>query len=603
MISDPSQITLFAQTNFRGQRKRFGIKIDDRRRHMYLIGKTGMGKSNTLEHMIISDIRAGHGVSVVDPHGELIDRVLDFIPPDRINDVIYFNPADLDWPIGFNILEGIDITHKHLIASGLMSVFTKIWENVWSARMEYILNNCILALLDSPGNTLLGINRLFVDDSYRKKIIANIKDPVVKSFWVDEYAHYDEKYLREAIAPIQNKVGQFLSSAIIRNIVGQSKSTIEMRNIMDTGKILLMDLSKGRIGEDNSRLLGAMMVTRMQLSAMTRVDIPESQRRDFFLYVDEFQNFATESFASTLSEARKYHLALTLAHQYIAQLDELVQAAIFGNVGTLIVFRVGAADALMLAPEFAPKLTEEDLVNLTKFDMYLKLMIDGVASQPFSATGLAPFPSSEKENNRETVIAKSRERYAQPRVEVEDNIAKWSGFNLSPEEKPLPSIVITPMREVRPQRTSPSPATPTAPPREESFRKKRQEQPPRREEPREEPKVKEPERAPAPSAESARHASCSFCGKDTMIYFDPEPGRPVYCKDCWKKKKSGELDQMMLTALKEAEQKGPVSDGITFSEALKMSPPPRQKKEPEPEKPKVKVEEQVLEEGKGIRFE
>src|SRR3989338_1972252 len=270
MISDPREITVFAQTNFSGQRKRFGIKTDDRRRHMYLIGKTGMGKSNTLEHTIISDIRAGRGVAVVDPHGELIDRVLDFIPEERINDIIYFNPADLDWPIGFNILEGIDITHKHLIASGLMSVFTKIWENVWSARMEYILNNCILALLDSPGNTLLGVNRLFVDDSYRRKIIANLKDPVVKSFWVDEYAYYDEKYRREAIAPIQNKVGQFLSSAIIRNIVGQSKSTIEMRNIMDSGKILLMDLSKGRIGEDNSRLLGAMMVTRLQLSAMTR---------------------------------------------------------------------------------------------------------------------------------------------------------------------------------------------------------------------------------------------------------------------------------------------------------------------------------------------
>ena len=594
MISDPREITVFAQTNFRGQRKRFGIKTDDRRRHMYLIGKTGMGKSNTLEHMIISDIRAGRGVAVVDPHGELIDRVLDFIPEERINDIIYFNPADLDWPIGFNILEGIDITHKHLIASGLMSVFTKIWENVWSARMEYILNNCILALLDSPGNTLLGINRLFVDDSYRRKIIANLKDPVVKSFWVDEYAYYDEKYRREAIAPIQNKVGQFLSSAIIRNIVGQSKSTIEMRNIMDSGKILLMDLSKGRIGEDNSRLLGAMMVTRLQLSAMTRVDVPEADRRDFFLYVDEFQNFATESFASILSEARKYHLSLTLAHQYIAQLDELVQAAIFGNVGTLIVFRVGAADALMLAPEFAPKLTEEDLVNLTKFDMYLKLMIDGVASQPFSATGLAPFPSSEKEVTREKVIHQSRERYARPREEVEDNIAKWSGFSLH-EEAAQPTVVIAHVPEARRERAqSPRDATSKKPER-------------RREERRAE--RKETSSAPAnpapPSAAAsvpAHHASCTFCGKDTVIYFEPEPGRPVYCKDCWKKKKSGALDQIMLTALKEAEQKNPQTDGITFSEALKMSPPPKQKKE-EPRQQPQKGGGKVLEEGKGIRFE
>src|SRR3989338_4024427 len=266
-------INVFAKTNFRNREVAFGIKTDDRRRHVYIIGKTGMGKTTMIENMILQDIYAGNGVAFVDPHGESVEKILTQIPLSRINDVVYFNPADMDFPIAFNPLESVDAKYKHLVASGLMGVFTKIWANVWSARMEYILNNTILALLDTPGNTLLGIARMLVNKSYRKKIVDNIKDPVVKSFWVDEFANYNDKFRNEDIAPIQNKVGQFLSSAIIRNIVGQTKSSIDLREIMDNKKIFLINLSKGRIGEDNSALLGAMIITKLQLAAMSRVDI------------------------------------------------------------------------------------------------------------------------------------------------------------------------------------------------------------------------------------------------------------------------------------------------------------------------------------------
>lgn len=426
MITDQAnKINVFAKTNFRNRQAAFGIKHDDRRRHVYIIGKTGMGKTTMIENMIVQDIQAGFGVAFVDPHGESVEKILNYIPSSRVNDVIYFNPADLDYPIAFNPLESVDPKYKHLVASGLMGVFTKIWENVWSARMEYILNNTILALLDTPGNTMLGIARMLVDKKFRKKIVDNIRDPVVKSFWIDEFANYNDRFRNEAIAPIQNKVGQFLSSAVIRNIVGQPKSTIDLREVMDSKKILLLNLSKGRIGEDNSALLGAMFITKLQLAAMSRVDIPEDERTDFYLYVDEFQNFATESFATILSEARKYRLNLTIAHQYIEQLDEKVQAAVFGNVGTLVVFRIGATDAEALEPEFMPTFEQNDLVNLSKYQIYLKLMINGVASQPFSANTLPPL--AEKTGNEETVIKVSRERYGKLRDAIEEKITRWMG--------------------------------------------------------------------------------------------------------------------------------------------------------------------------------
>lgn len=422
----PSDIALFGLTNYRGARVPFGIKTDDRRRHMYIIGKTGMGKSTMMENMIVQDIRAGRGLAVVDPHGDTVEKIIKFVPSYRVNDVVYFNPADQDYPIAFNILEAVTMTQRHLVASGLIGVFKKIWVDSWGPRLEYILRNTILALLEYEGSTLLGVLRIYVDKEYRKKVLERLTDPIVKSFWTTEFEAYAQQFRSEAVSPIQNKIGQFLSSSIIRNIVGQSKSTIDMRDIMDTGKILLMNLSKGRIGEDNASLLGAMMITKIQLAAMSRIDIPENTRRDFYLYVDEFQNFATDSFASILSEARKYHLSLIVGHQYIEQLSEQVQAAVFGNVGTLVCFRTGAADAEFLAKEFFPTFTETDLVNLTKFDMYLKLMIDGVASEPFSATGLPPVENPD--NLQEKIVKVSRERYAKPREEVEEKIVRWSGF-------------------------------------------------------------------------------------------------------------------------------------------------------------------------------
>ncbi|MFH1508939.1 MAG: type IV secretion system DNA-binding domain-containing protein [bacterium] len=426
MEEEDKSITTLGETNFRDQRKRFGIKVDDRRRHMYLIGKTGMGKTTMMENMVISDIQSGKGLCVVDPHGDFANKMLDYVPSDRINDVVYFDPGDVDFPIAFNIMENVDPRYKHLIASGLVGVFKKIWAESWGPRLEYVLRNAILALLDYPGSTLLGIMRMLVDKTFRKKVITKISDPVVKSFWVDEYSKYPDRFQAEAIAPIQNKVGQFLSISLIRNIVGQTKSTIDIREIMDKNKIILLNLAKGKIGEDAAALFGAIVITKVQLAAMSRADINEEDRKDFYLYVDEFQNFATESFADILSEARKYRLNLIMAHQYIAQLSEPVRDAVFGNVGTMVSFRIGATDAEFLAQEFAPVFDETDLVNLPKYNIYLKLMIDGVASNAFSAQTIVD--NHPKHSLRDKVISVSRERYAKKREVVEDKIARWSGM-------------------------------------------------------------------------------------------------------------------------------------------------------------------------------
>lgn len=423
------EITLFAETNFRNQNRRFGIKTDDRRRHMYVLGKTGMGKTTLLENLILSDIIAGHGCCYIDPHGDTAEKLIDFIPTQRINDVIYFNPADTAFPMGFNILETENDDQKPLVASGLMGVFKKIWPDVWSARMEYILMNCVLALLDYPGATLLGITRLLVDKEYRARVTAKIRDPIVKTFWVAEFASWSEKYATEAIAPVQNKVGQFLSSSVVRNIVAQVKSTLNFRQIMDDGKICIVNLSKGRIGEDNMRLLGGMVVTRIQLAAQERQNMLEHDRRDFYLYVDEFQNFANESFATILSEARKYKLNLTIAHQYIEQLDEKVAPAIIGNVGTIILMRIGGTDAEFFETEFGPTFTPEDMVSLAKYQIYLKLMVDGVATPPFSANTMAPI--AKRTGSTERVIQVSRERYAEPRASIEEKVLRWSGFEVA----------------------------------------------------------------------------------------------------------------------------------------------------------------------------
>ena len=425
-LAEDNKLVVLGETNFRNQRWRFGIKQDDRRRHMYVVGSTGMGKSEFLKNMAIQDIEAGRGVAFIDPHGDPSSDLLDYIPKERIKDVIYFDPGDLDYPIAFNVMEGIGFDYRHLVASGLVGVFKKIWGvEAWSGRMEYILNNTILALLETPNSTLLGINRLMASKEYRKDVVSRITDPIVKSFWTDEFAKYADKFATEATAAIQNKVGQFSSNNLIRNIIGQEKSKINIRKIMDEGKILIVNVSRGKIGEDASRLLGAFLVTKIQLAAMSRVDVPESERRDFHLYVDEFQHFATESFANILSEARKFHLSLVMAHQYIKQMEEPVMDAVFGNVGTIISFRVGAEDAEFLEKWFTPDFLMGDIVNLGKYNIYLKLMIDGISSKGFSASTIPPLPKLEK-SNREAIIEQSRKTYATPRAEVEKIIADWA---------------------------------------------------------------------------------------------------------------------------------------------------------------------------------
>ncbi len=431
--STDDDITLFAKTNFRDNKTPFGIKDEDRTKHIYTIGKTGMGKTAMLGNMIISDIRRGKGVALVDPHGDLAEDILDFIPKDRINDVIYFNPSDQDFPIGFNILEDVDLEFRGLVASGLVGIFKKIWADSWGPRLEYILRYTILALLEYPNSTILGILRMLSDNDYRKKVVQTIKDPVVKAFWTTEFANYNDRLRAEAVAPIQNKVGQFVSNPLMRNILGQTKSTFDIDKIMDEGKILLINLSKGKIGEDNSALLGAMLITKMQLAAMRRAHIPEKERKDVYLYVDEFQNFATESFATILSEARKYRLSITLAHQYITQMEEDVRDAVFGNVGTIIAFRVGAVDAEFIEQETTPIFTQMDIVDLDKYNAYVKLAIDGVTSRAFSATTLAPY--EDREGEAEKIKDISRERYSRDRKDVEEKIGRWSLSAIETAEK------------------------------------------------------------------------------------------------------------------------------------------------------------------------
>ncbi len=508
-------VTYFAKTNFRNKNEIFGIKRKDRRQHVYALGKSGSGKSVLLSNLILQDIKNGEGVCVVDPHGELVEEILHLIPEDRAKDVIYFNPADSDFHVGFNVIQLDNPKYKHLVASGLMGIFTKIWANAWSARMEYILNNTILALLDTPNTTMLGIPRMLVDKDYRQMIINNLKDPVVKAFWIHEYEQWQERFRNEAIAPIQNKVGQFLSTSIIRNVVGQPKSTIDIFKIMNEGKIFLVNVSKGRIGEDNSALLGGMIITKIQLATMERVRIPENERKDFYLYVDEFQNFATDSFANILSEARKYRLSLTIAHQYTAQLENKdgskVRDAVFGNVGTMIIFRVGADDADFLEKEFEPEFTCQDLVNLPNYNIYLKLMIDGVTSRPFSAVTLPPIKVDLSLGIKDKIIETSRKLYTRPRQEVEDEISRWSGVLQTAD------------------------------------------------------------------GESKYKADCSNCQKMTMVPFEPKEGRPIYCKECLYKIKIGELKPSKgFTVARssskrgELELSGPLADmGIEFTNTTK----------------------------------
>ncbi|MGB4076459.1 MAG: type IV secretion system DNA-binding domain-containing protein [Minisyncoccia bacterium] len=443
-MDNPERVTYFATTDSRGKRVPFGIKEKDRSKHMYVIGKTGMGKSTMLENLAIQDIRNGQGIAFIDPHGSSAEKLLDYIPEERVNDVVYFAPFDLDNPIAFNVMEDVGYDKRHLVVSGLMATFKKIWVDAWSARMEYILSNTLLALLEYPGATLLGVNRMYVDKGYRKKVVENVKDPVVKDFWTKEFATYTDRYTQEATPAIQNKIGQFTSNPLIRNIIGQEHSSFDIRDLMDQKKILIMNLSKGLMGETNMRLLGSMLTTRIFLAAMSRAD----SRRDelerlpnVYFYVDEFQNFANSTFAEILSEARKYKLNLTIAHQYVEQMEEeQVRAAVFGNVGTTIMFRVGPFDAEILETIFTPEFMKEDLVNLGFAQIYLSLMIDGIGSRPFSALTIPPIEPPSR-NFRNEVIASSRRQFATTRAFIEEAIfTELSLVHEEPKQEKKPAV-------------------------------------------------------------------------------------------------------------------------------------------------------------------
>lgn len=444
-MDEKEKITYFAETDARNKRVKFGIRDEDRLRHIYSIGKTGMGKSTMLENMAIQDIQNGNGMAFLDPHGKTADLLLDYIPEHRIKDVIYFAPFDTEFPVSFNVMEDVGPDKRHLVVSGLMSAFEKIWVDAWSARMAYILQNTLAALLEYPEATMLGINRMLSDKTYRQKVVDNITDPTVKSFWVDEFAKYTDRYAQEATPAIQNKVGQFTSNPLIRNIIGQPKSSFDIRKIMDEKKILIVNLSKGLVGENNANLLGSMIVTKIYLAAMSRADVDPKELKklpNFYLYVDEFQSFANKSFADILSEARKYKLGLNITHQYIEQMAEEVRAAVFGNVGTMIAFRVGSFDAEVLEKEFAPIFTMEDIVNLGLYQIYLKLMIDQVASQPFSATTLPSIPKPEV-SFRDKALQMSRRIYSQSKEKVEKTITEW--------HQPEPA----PKREIKMEQSKP----------------------------------------------------------------------------------------------------------------------------------------------------
>lgn len=376
-------------------------------------------------NMIVQDIRLGNGVAVFDPHGDLVERVLDYIPSKRINDTIYFNPADTEYPIAFNPLYNPSNVPKHLVASGIVQVFKKIWIDSWGPRLEYILRNAILALLEQPGNTLLAIPRLLIDDRFRNKIIKQVKDPIIRIFWAVEYEQYPKVFKTETISPIQNKVGQFLSTSLMRNILGQTKTKFDLLDVIDSGKILLLNLAKGKIGEDNSSLLGSLMLSQLWLAAQRRAGVSEENRRDFYMYIDELQSFATDEFPSILAEARKYRLNIAgMANQFISQLPDNLASAILGNVGTLISFCLGSEDAERIAEELFPVFTAEHLQNLPAYNSYLKLSIGGSTSEAFSAMTL-PTQEHQEISNVAKVVEQTRQRYSYSRTSVENRISKW----------------------------------------------------------------------------------------------------------------------------------------------------------------------------------
>jgi hypothetical protein len=412
-----------------GEPRPFGISASDQRQHLYIIGKTGSGKTTLLRNLILQHIALGHGVGVIDPHGDLAEELLNHIPRHRADHLVYFNPGDLEFPVGLNVIGNVAPDDRHLVASGIVSAFKGIWRDSWGPRLEYILYNAVSALLDCRNATLLGVNRLLTDDAYRAKVIRQIKDPFIRGFWVEEYEHYDERFKREAIAPIQNKIGQFLLNPVVRNILGQVKAKVNIPFVMDNERLFIANLSKGRLGHDKANLLGSLLVSQFQLGAMARSNQPEATRRDFYLFIDEFQNFSTDAFASVLAEARKYRLSLTLSHQYIEQLSLPVRQAVFGNVGTVIAFRIGYADAEVMEKEFGNTFPAASLADLERYEVAVKLLEDGTNREPFRAKMLPPLEN--RTGRKDKFIALSRQRFAMPRAKIENKLNRWMAPNAS----------------------------------------------------------------------------------------------------------------------------------------------------------------------------
>jgi Type IV secretion-system coupling protein DNA-binding domain len=414
------EITPIGITNFRNEKRLFGIKDTDRLNHIYVIGKTGTGKSTLLLNMAISDIERGNGICLIDPHGDITEKILDYVPKARIRDVTYFNPADESYVIGFNPLQNIKANQQHLVIAGLLATFKKIWADSWGPRLEYILRYTLTTLCAYPDATLLDIQPLLTNYDFRKRILSYCKDQYILSFWYNEFDKYSPQLKAEAISPILNKTGLFIAISQLRNVIGQTRKSFQIQEVMDEGKILICNLSKGKMGEDATTVLGSMLVNAIQLAALNRASIQEEYRKPFYLYVDEMHSFVSLSFTDILAEARKYKLSLFLAHQYIEQVHEKIRYAIFGNVGTMIIFRVGAEDAKQLVQEVQPTFTEEDLINLPRYSMYLKLMIDGTSSKPFSANTI-PISATTISYRRE-IIEYSREKYGTRKEVIEEEI-------------------------------------------------------------------------------------------------------------------------------------------------------------------------------------
>ena len=437
---NPGDKTIYlGKTNSKGHFNKFGIKSRDRAVHMYIIGKSGMGKSTLLNNMAIQDIWNGDGLLFMDPHGSSIEEILEYIPENRVSDVMYFAPFDSEHPIGFNIMEDVGAEKRHLVVSGLLSAFKKIWgAQTWSSRMENILNNTVLALLEYPGSTILDVTKMYSSKTFREEVISKVTDPLVMRFWKDEYARLPERTVQDATPAIQNKIGQFTSNPLIRNIVGQSKSSFDLREIMDNRKIMLVNLSKGLIGESNASLLGSMITTKLYLAALSRAEKTKRELEKlppFYMYVDEFQSIANESFADILAEARKYKLSLIIAHQYVSQMVDEVRDAVFGNVGTTVAFRVGPLDVELLYEIFAGKVEKSDLLNIGLGQIYISLLIDGKNSSPFSAETLT-IPDIPTKNYVNEIKEMSQKMYAKNKKDVENEIIeRLNMFNDTPKSK------------------------------------------------------------------------------------------------------------------------------------------------------------------------